>query len=92
MVEGIERWVGWDGMEKREGEDERVDVVDANILIPNQHLSFLRFRNWDVGFILEDLRSARLFDPDALHGFREIRGRHGAYGVEGRTLKRDVGA
>jgi hypothetical protein len=57
-----------------DGQDLRVDEVDANVIILDQDLAFFGLGNGEVGLILQDLSTAILLHDHALHSFRD--GRH----------------
>jgi hypothetical protein len=54
----------------------RVNVVDADELVLDEHLAVLGLRNGSVRLVLQDVCSARLLNDDGFHGLWD--GRHGS--------------
>lgn len=67
------------GGKEGSGEDSRVDVIDPDELVSDEHLTLFRLRDGQVRPVLQDLRPARRLDQDPFHrlGYRRL-GRHGS--------------
>ena len=50
-------------------EELRVDVIDTNEVVLDQDLTFFWCRDWEIGFILQDLDAACFIDEHTPHCF-----------------------
>lgn len=55
----------------------RVDVIDANELVLDEYFAFFGLWHGDIGFVLQDLCSARRLNHNTLHRLWDGRGSHG---------------
>lgn len=74
-------WFEWGRVVER-GYAIRIDVINPNILVLDQHFPLLGRGNWEIGFILQHLDTSSLVDYDSFHGLWDG-GRHCADGVWG---------